>query len=885
MYLTVKMKKDYLEKYILKIINTYCIKNSEWNCYFHEDFNCNWTFFKYKKKMPTSGIKLHISSTSYNSVKILEKVIPIIFREKVSFKVTSSIKDLHNLNNGKAGETQVGKFLTLYPYTNNQAVNLGIKIDKSIKEYFGPIIPYENSLGYRSSVYYRYGSFKNKKYQKDNGEIVNAMIDDNKKIIIESRKTKLDRSVDPFIKKEIKVWSKPIKRILKNRYLIISITSTSVKGYTWLAMDLESNDMPAVIIKQANHGIREGNMKEDARARLRREIFILNQLKGNERFPQIVDSWEEDHESYLVYKQIEGINLRSLIISLSDRGESLSEKKISEYVSKISEIIKVLHNKNIIFRDLSPANIIIDKNENMFLIDFELASYIGEIINIGAGTPGYSKMSNQIPTTKDDIYSIGAILFFILTKIDLSTVSLSWNPLINLNKIDHSISPNFKQILNKCLRIYDNNESFTIEDMQKLLFANLIPNISNQKGKRTSFPQYLKLADGIGNLICKYAQKEKNGIYWITRHFMSYGAASRDIYIGSSGIGIFLLDLFNATKKRKYLSYAKKIANWLVYSNTTIGRKKPLPGLYFGESGVGLFYLKLYASTSDSQYLDYAKRQSDLVIKSLTQSPDLMNGLAGVGLYHLILYDITNEIKFFNRAKQICKKLINSMKLYNGQDYGWKLPEKLGPGLGGICFLGMAHGSAGIGLFLLEMVKTNNNNKYIEIINHISNSLIRYSKPILDNERALIWPYTYDNTKFGIYWCHGVTGIASYFLRSFQITNNQEHLDLTLKAYNTIVKHGKYIGTTQCHGLAGNIEFLIDLYGETKNKEILRSAYELGEILLSYKVHEGKFFKWPSEDPNIFSWDYMVGNSGIGSCLLRLANPILTNTLSRNSFK
>jgi hypothetical protein len=37
----------------------------------------------------------------------------------------------------------------------------------------------------------------------------------------------------------------------------------------------------------------------------------------------------------------------------------------------------------------------------------------------------------------------------------------------------------------------------------------------------------------------------------------------REIYIGLSGIGLFLVELFRVTQNPKYLSYAERAALWL----------------------------------------------------------------------------------------------------------------------------------------------------------------------------------------------------------------------------------------------------------------------------------------------------------------------------------
>jgi hypothetical protein len=76
-----------------------------------------------------------------------------------------------------------------------------------------------------------------------------------------------------------------------------------------------------------------------------------------------------------------------------------------------------------------------------------------------------------------------------------------------------------------------------------------------------------------------------------------------------------------------------------------------------------------------------------------------------------------------------------------------------------------------------------------------------------------------------------------------------------------------------CHGLAGNIELLIDTFQITGNRACLREARSLGQLLEAFaKDHEGQLV-WPSEVLNRFSPDFMVGYAGVAACLVRLSDP------------
>ncbi|MES1921809.1 rim15, signal transduction response regulator [Bonamia ostreae] len=63
---------------------------------------------------------------------------------------------------------------------------------------------------------------------------------------------------------------------------------------------------------------------------------------------------------------------------LDGRGSKLSLKTARVVVKKLARIMIILHNNGIIYADLIPENIMIDKNGNLKLIDFDQSYKIGE---------------------------------------------------------------------------------------------------------------------------------------------------------------------------------------------------------------------------------------------------------------------------------------------------------------------------------------------------------------------------------------------------------------------------------------------------------------------------------------------------------------------------
>jgi len=89
----------------------------------------------------------------------------------------------------------------------------------------------------------------------------------------------------------------------------------------------------------------------------------------------------------------------------------------------------------------------------------------------------------------------------------------------------------------------------------------------------------------------------------------------------------------------------------------------------------------------------------------------------------------------------------------------------------------------------------------------------------------------------------------------------------------------------QCHGLAGNIEFLLDIFQSTGDQAYLAEARSLARLLEVFGREKDGVLVWPSDPPDVFTPDYMIGYAGVAVCLLRLGEPEeLPHQLSRPGF-
>src|SRR5207248_611353 len=94
-------------------------------------------------------------------------------------------------------------------------------------------------------------------------------------------------------------------------------------------------------------------------------------------------------------------------------------------MAKVARAIAYAHGKGVLHRDLQPGNILLDENGEPLVSDFGLAKWLDQNSDLTRtletlGTPGYiAPEQTECPADKltpaADIYSLGAILFYLLT--------------------------------------------------------------------------------------------------------------------------------------------------------------------------------------------------------------------------------------------------------------------------------------------------------------------------------------------------------------------------------------------------------------------------------------------------------------------------------------
>jgi serine/threonine-protein kinase len=243
--------------------------------------------------------------------------------------------------------------------------------------------------------------------------------------------------------------------VLNVRYEIVRRIGGGGMGAVYLAKDRNLGDAPRAV-KEMVEAHLDPAQHEKAIGDFKRESLLLTSLE-HPSIPTIYDYFYDESlgRFYLVMKFISGGDLASRLRTAP--GGRIDEKTITDWGMQAADVLEYLHSrpKPIIYRDLKPANLMIDGNTGrVMLIDFGIARWVKQEEKgvTAVGTMGYAppELFGGRVEPRSDVYSLGATLFHLLTGADpqdnpLLIFDFQKNP--RPRQIMPSVSSEMEQIL------------------------------------------------------------------------------------------------------------------------------------------------------------------------------------------------------------------------------------------------------------------------------------------------------------------------------------------------------------------------------------------------------------------------------------------------------
>lgn len=204
--------------------------------------------------------------------------------------------------------------------------------------------------------------------------------------------------------------------LLDNRYRVRKVLGVGGMGRVYLSNDTRLANRPVAVKEMIlGDGVAEKKAIED----FTREATVLARL-SHPGIPTLIDHFAENSRHYMVMEFVAGGDLEKLI---QQSGGKLGEDRTLRWARQILSVLEFLHAQTppIVYRDLKPGNIMIDKDGRAMLIDFGIARFLpksGRATQIGS--PGYAPPEQYVGNVepRSDLYSLAATMHHLLTGRD-----------------------------------------------------------------------------------------------------------------------------------------------------------------------------------------------------------------------------------------------------------------------------------------------------------------------------------------------------------------------------------------------------------------------------------------------------------------------------------
>jgi eukaryotic-like serine/threonine-protein kinase len=202
-------------------------------------------------------------------------------------------------------------------------------------------------------------------------------------------------------------------------YRLVRELDSGGMGVVYLAVRSDDHYFQVVAIKM----IRKGHDSPELVHRFRMERQMLATL-NHPGIGTILDGGEtEDGRPFIVMEYVEGQP-----ITLASKSRGLSIRQRIELFQSVCSSVHYAHQKLIIHRDIKPSNVMVTPDGMVKLIDFGISKPLAPQLVLSDSSPTVTSVRRMTPdyaspeqiqgkqlTTATDIYSLGVLLFELLT--------------------------------------------------------------------------------------------------------------------------------------------------------------------------------------------------------------------------------------------------------------------------------------------------------------------------------------------------------------------------------------------------------------------------------------------------------------------------------------
>lgn len=198
------------------------------------------------------------------------------------------------------------------------------------------------------------------------------------------------------------------------RYYITRVLKQGGQGAVYETI---GDDNQTYAVKEMLDNFTDAKERQEGIERFEEEANMLQRL-AHPRIPRVYAHFKDEGRHYLTMDFVRGEDLEELL----EREGAQPEARVLEWADQICDVLHYLHTNGLIYRDMKPSNVMIDKQYGgIKIVDFGIAK-VFQPTQRGTqiGTPGYAppEQYQGLATITSDIYALGATLHHLLTGRD-----------------------------------------------------------------------------------------------------------------------------------------------------------------------------------------------------------------------------------------------------------------------------------------------------------------------------------------------------------------------------------------------------------------------------------------------------------------------------------
>ncbi len=664
--------------------------------------------------LPDQGWKIHISTTPATADKTLLTTSAYCGAHAVPFKHVRSSSTLLSALAKDADRGSAGKFITLYPPTVDALEEHLVGLEQLLGGAPGPYILSDLRWN-QGPLFVRYGAFTRITTLED-GRTVPAIRDPRSDALVPDQR-------QPYF--QVPAWVE-VPRFLQQQ--IDSLDHRPPAGFPKITAALHHSNSGGVyaadlngrgvILKEARPHSGWTPDGRDAVTRLVHEEQVLSALPVSVSAPRPVGHFEAHGHRFLALERIAGESLANLVVMrnpiTSDANNAADYEAYRDWALRIATSVRAqvdqLHASGVVHGDLHPRNVLVDDNDRVTLVDFEVSTLTSSDEPPLVGVAGFVPPDTCSPAERD-LYAVACLELFLFLPLTPVLALAPTKPI---------------QLLREAAMLFDLDHSWVKRQLAVLAPA------GGRKAEPASASMQLT-SQQVANQLRADAQPWRSDRLW-PGDPRQFSEARYSLGFGALGVASAL--------KACGVSLSEQQSHWIHASLETDLAEQPLglmnglagavwgcralewhcdaervlealrrshwyeldTALYAGIPGVALTLLANAArQPTDAELalemwtsLRERVRSAEVLTRVPTDGGGLFGGTSGTALLSMRLYDHFHDEEMLSFAEEAIERDLATLaeapdgSLHTNE--GWRLLPYLG------------YGSAGIGLLLAELL-------------------------------------------------------------------------------------------------------------------------------------------------------------------------------------